>query len=444
MEKNPLSHRSLQTIHAQIERLEAIDLRAVSINELKPLIKELVKGFPIIKATFPLKTTYRARKADQSDLVQASQNLFSNVSQLWYPPKEYITKLGRLNKIGEQIFYCCNNLDTALIEVRPEVGDVVTILECQLREDHVPIAMLWGMFEYAYRNHPGGDLANLRSKFLTKKEDEDKYLVIHSFLEKKFTQLVEPGHEHNYKITVAIAEWLMGDEFIDIGEQRPPADGISYESIAWYQGSNLALKPDAADRLYEAISAQVFYVTQKTSPMELQAQLLTQSNSIESDGTIKWDYGLLYHNRGSLRRELGDNKGAIDDSMLAITFGRTDALVYQNIGYARGNLGDYAGEEEALTEAVRLGASNKEIFSRRGLDRYWQGKYADAVSDLAEAIARDVDDPRTFFARGIARYYLGDYNGAFDDFLEAVQKGMDEPIVYQLMAEANLRRNSNA
>ncbi|WP_035371776.1 tetratricopeptide repeat protein, partial [Dolichospermum circinale] len=69
---------------------------------------------------------------------------------------------------------------------------------------------------------------------------------------------------------------------------------------------------------------------------------------------INPNFAEAYYNRGSVRSELGDKPGAIDDFNLAIKINPNDAKAYGNRGIVYYQLGDKQKAREDLQRAAQL------------------------------------------------------------------------------------------
>jgi hypothetical protein len=225
--------------------------------------------------------------------------LFENARQLWWPPPEHITERGRLNKVGQSIFYCSDREDTAVLEKRPEQGEILTILECDLIDPNVqPFIAEVGIHEHPGRLNPkyGGTPPeqDIQLKDFTRREGiQETSPLLRQFLVDEFQRIVEPGHDYEYKITIAIAEILINEpELVDIKGNVVPdkgIDGLCYPSIAAdSKGVNVALKTEAADRLYKPISCKVCRVEEVKDIAYYVLGELISSESVAGDGTINW------------------------------------------------------------------------------------------------------------------------------------------------------------
>jgi hypothetical protein len=274
-----LTQISLNQIHDQIKELESLDRQSITIDELKHKISRLMKGHTVRPRKIVAKNIFRARKTPQN-------RLFNKVNELWYPPTHLTTRYGRCNNINTTIFYCSDRESTAILELRPDIGDYLTILKCRLKDsNNLPYVQELGLPEFTAKYNPqlGGTILEnsaLGKAYWQNQENEVKNLAIRSFLVKEFIQNVVAGNEDQYKISVAISEILMSNDAFD---------GICYPSIATqHQGTNLALKPTSADRLYQPSDCWVILVEEEIAPLDYEVRRINKTRSIKPNGVIEW------------------------------------------------------------------------------------------------------------------------------------------------------------
>lgn len=245
-----------------------------------------MNGYSCLTRIIETEYAYRAR-------INSSEKFFKNVNQLWYPPSSKIKKYGRLNRPGQSLFYIAASENTAILEMRPQKGDILTILRCKLiNSNNKPHVMELGGAE-KFSQHKIKSTVNLLENthggksFFESNENIEKNLAIRSFLAREFTRIVDRGEEHKFKITVAIADILMSSNKID---------GVEYPSIAgdvekWKGGMNMALKPSIADRLYQADHCWISKVEE--TPKEridgnFAMRCIGTAKSISNSGKITW------------------------------------------------------------------------------------------------------------------------------------------------------------
>jgi len=255
---------------------------------------KLIYGFPIIKTRFPQQTVFRARKmspAGRRQLQKYITNPFSNVEELWYPPKGRITNYGRANSIGEQVFYCSTTEACTVAEVRPDIGDVVTILECELMTENPPIVQAWGLTAFAIEEKSDGKMAAKLLNFLDGSDNLQKFKLINEYVDQEFTKIVPQGAEYKYKISIVLFELLMQKKFYDLDDGIGKSDGLAYQSIAWQSGVNLAIRPESIDRLYRPRSCRMLVIANKaTDPLRFEWRLVNEARRFLDSGSIEWKW----------------------------------------------------------------------------------------------------------------------------------------------------------
>ena len=63
--------------------------------------------------------------------INPKEDLFENVKELWWPPPQYVRR-GRCNDDGQPVFYYSDSEETAIIEKKPNKGELLTVLTSEL------------------------------------------------------------------------------------------------------------------------------------------------------------------------------------------------------------------------------------------------------------------------------------------------------------------------
>jgi len=226
------------------------------------------------------RSVFRARKNE-------GELLFDEVKQLWTPPADR-TKLNRANINAEPVFYCSTELENAVFELKPGVGDIVTVLRADLKGNVSPRLISLGIWELAQRYGVaiGGEPTDLLDKFFGHDGDSRrKVQLIDAFLVEEFTRVVPEGDEYRYlyKITAAIAQWCYRLSCLD-----GPVDGIVYPSMqSGGVGACIALLPGSVNRLFRASACSVMEIIDASSNSALKTRQ-GEAKSISEDGRIEW------------------------------------------------------------------------------------------------------------------------------------------------------------
>ena len=283
-----------RSVVKRIHALTCLDLHRIPVDKLERQMRELLgAGYVSRPLLINAPDVYRARKNNETP--------FTNVkAELWWPEPKYVTKRGRCNEAGHPVFYCANSEDTAVIEMQPEVGDVLTVLKCSLvSANSQPMVMTVGIHDFIAKSNPryGGtppELDIAQQTFLQREGISETNPLLNSYLSKELVRKVAANDEDNYKATSTITKILLEtpDLFNDDGTAAPSReiDGLAYPSIRTDKlGVNLALKTTVADILYKPESCVVYRVTEKRDKNHYEVGTLLQSTSIAFDGTITWD-----------------------------------------------------------------------------------------------------------------------------------------------------------
>ncbi|QQE63640.1 hypothetical protein GFS31_03080 [Leptolyngbya sp. BL0902] len=178
------------------------------------------------------------------------------------------------------------------------------------------------------------------------------------------------------------------------------------------------------------------------------------------------DYAEAYVNRGTLRHEMGDDQGAIDDytavltlypalqdraynqTLVGLSLAKLDhtsredpsrnlrfrlADLYDSRGHLHAQMGDLAEANADYTLALRFNPRSGHLLANRGRVLSRQGQYQAALADFDAALALSTEDALVYCDRGYAHYFLGAWEQALADFNQALALNPD-------LAEAYLGR----
>lgn len=188
-----------------------------SVATTRKRIEEFYWAYNLVTAQVDKRIIYRVRKitADEPHL---------NFNDVWFPPLHKIKCIGRANDIGETMFYGAFDPLTAIAESRISAGEKYSLALFEIKPVKTHDSIVIREAELIARQNP-----------------ELSYFGIElsKFMVREFTRVVEPGFEHLYRRSCALAQLLL---------ETPHKDSLIYPSIQNPDGINIALKPDAAVR----------------------------------------------------------------------------------------------------------------------------------------------------------------------------------------------------
>jgi hypothetical protein len=273
--KEILKIKAKEIIHEEIEKLREIhSKKETPFEAVKASFSSFMNGHSRVPYKISIPEVFRARKN--------SINLdFTDINELWYPNwddiDKYKHKYGRCNNLGESIFYCSNDFDTTIIECRPQVDEIITVVNLKIDEEcHSMKLQPIGINELIKLPHGVGETfqnyyANLKSS-----GNYDKNLLIDSFLNEIFTEKIESIDEWKYKSSASISSILLFDDH----------EGIIYPSTSLKaKGANFALKPQIPDRYFKLATGSMYKII-GVGNNSCELQLIKILDSVENDKSI--------------------------------------------------------------------------------------------------------------------------------------------------------------
>jgi hypothetical protein len=261
------SQLDLQAIRAAIETVRDLDLVNVSIDDIKlalaPIIEGRIVNAPVLNVGTPV---WRARKISKP----------SHIRDLSYPPA-HLAPIGRANRVGLPVLYCSASREGALFEVTPTVGDTVAFAQWKttapLLANHVGYSRDTFSRLGSHRTH---------GSFTDRPLEEPggpEHGEITDFFATTFAQRIAPTEPHFYKISIALAEMLGGQDLFN---------GLIYPTIAMRANSdNVAVKSLFADQHLQFVRTE-FVRVDEVRESGFEAMGLDIATHIAGDGTIVW------------------------------------------------------------------------------------------------------------------------------------------------------------
>jgi hypothetical protein len=276
-----MSHNT-KLLKKKINEFKNLDILTTSIEDYKTSLMEIMKGYRCWTFYLGDQYFYRAR-------INKKDKLFTNVSELYYPKPEDIKTQGRMNRVGVPLFYLAASHQTALLEVRPKKGDILTIIRYKLKntDDRLHLMEL-GVAETQFQHNLEKtynivENTMLRNKFKNKEAMEIN-LMIRSFIASELMKIIPQREEYRYNKTIAIYEILTKSDEID---------GVLYPSIA---GDGLrrsgatcvAINPNSANNLFKPVVAMLTAVENINAKSEYEMNC-TKNSKLIVDENIIWE-----------------------------------------------------------------------------------------------------------------------------------------------------------
>lgn len=246
-----------------MEEIRALRLEHTTIENLLALLEPILRGYAVEAPRFESGITlFRSRICGKP----------GNINDLWAPPP-HLTPLGRVNRSGSPVLYCCTSRGAPFFESRPREGETVAIAR-------------WITTAPLLVNHVGYSKATFNAFASVRQQAgwgprpaNHPNEAVSNFLAKIFTRIVPAGSEHEYKLSVAIAEKLFADDIFD---------GLLYPTVAMRANAdNFALKLRYANdnlRFQKAEYARI----ERVRDFAFDITWLDTATELEEDGAIRW------------------------------------------------------------------------------------------------------------------------------------------------------------
>ncbi len=181
-----------------------------------------------------------------------------HIDKLKYPPSKYITKYGRANLKHQSVFYGTFHPMTAIKEMKPEVGDLITISEWKTKSENDSLVTC-----PIFMKQPKDGTINMRlletyNSFkldLKRFPPEISKLIyeIHAFYANCFAREIKTNNNQGYIYTALLADKIFNHYEGGI------VDAILYPSTKEdLRTENIAIKKDSFDNKY-----RLFKTTEK-------------------------------------------------------------------------------------------------------------------------------------------------------------------------------------
>jgi len=129
---------------------------------------------------------------------------------------------------------------------------------------------------------------------------------------------------------------------------------------------------------------------------------------------------LAYYNRGTIKINSGDNQGALNDFVVAISLCPTYTEAYYNSGNAKYALGNLQGAVDDFTHALTIDPLYVAAWVNRGNIEAGCGDNAHALSDFTKALTIDTMLVETYSNIGVIKANTGDFEGALSFYAKAI------------------------
>ena len=261
-----------------------------SINEANiEWIKEYFKNVTLLTSLAYKQKISTFRRVTINSKVVGDNVRISDVKYLKQPPKELVKRYGRANNIQESVLYATFDPITALSEMRPNIGDLITVSTWKLKTDYD--LTITPIFKNSTKDGIIHNEVSMRASIeynkVLKQYDEQlrKQLdIILQFVADCFNKEVEDTNHYDYYLSSHYANRIFWEL------QNGEIEAILYPSVRQSLTlTNIAMKPDIFENNYEIEKVEEGIVTQ--IPSKTSSGWLMNGTGYSKeflDGQIQW------------------------------------------------------------------------------------------------------------------------------------------------------------
>ena len=261
-----------KAIETAIYSLAKVSYSTTSIEDLESMLTPLFTG---LKHEVP-------RYQPGVELYRGTDlgNKPVSISEVHCPPEEKITKMGRLNRVGESVFYGATARNVPFFELKRQPGQYICISR-------------WISTKQMILNHVGFSdecrailnsnrpLENLYQFIEATQGFGDINKKVYDFISYAFSRRVLESENEYYKLTNAIGRKLLGKNGL--------LSGILYPTIAMSgNADNIVLEKDFANQAL-ALKSVEFICIKSAQSQKYKIDVIDTATVFEADGTIKWN-----------------------------------------------------------------------------------------------------------------------------------------------------------
>ncbi|MBO2647710.1 hypothetical protein I6M45_21740 [Shewanella algae] len=260
-----------RNIRNSISKLERMSFKDVNESYIRKVVNDLMIGYKVQAPAYnPPLTIYRGRICEKPN----------SISELSYPPKKYVSELGRGNEIGQPMFYGATHSHVPFYELRCKPGDTIAL-------------STWRTSSKLILNHVGFS-DEIQDQLESKRDLNEIYdfvkatrnygelnEMVHEYLAYLFSRPIQDGNEKvEYKLTSSIANLMMHSSEIN---------GLMYPTIQMFgNADNILLKPEYVDENLDFVNVEFIEVNESNKDGFSINRIDSATALTSTNGALNW------------------------------------------------------------------------------------------------------------------------------------------------------------
>lgn len=264
----------LKSLEVLWSKIESVDFELPA--ELEKVIRTFIDSkFQIPEISFKKVYPSFERLTVNKRLPENDNTRINRIKYLYNPPAKYIRSYGRANLRNQSIFYATFLTPTAIDELKPEEGDLITISTWNIlnNEESLHVFPIFLPEEVGLYKKLAGIVEPTKAAELSLKYEEllKSYsdaegrviLGLQKFISNCFSKRIRPQNNNQYVVTASLANKLLYTMF------DGTLEAITYPSVQDSTGvDNIAMKPSVLSQKYALSKVMEYRVLKNTTDIK--------------------------------------------------------------------------------------------------------------------------------------------------------------------------------
>jgi len=262
-------------------RIESLDQKLPPF--LEGATRDIMSGLKILPLTFNKCFPSFCRITVNKRVLDGENSRIAETKWLGCKPAKKVDSYGRMNLIGQSMLYGTFSVPTAVNELQPEIGDLVTLSEWTLKHPNTEL-IVYPIFWNMRQDKGYFQILNQYRKFIARfeKDIQGIFDTQMQFIADVMSKRISRENNNTYVFTASIANRIL---YIEMNGET---EAIIYPSVKdTCKMDNIAIKPVSFDEKYKLKSVREYQI--QVNSDELKMNLVTGQSSIFENGQIIWN-----------------------------------------------------------------------------------------------------------------------------------------------------------
>lgn len=200
-----------------------------------------------------------------------------------YPPANK-ARVGRLNDAGSPCFYSAGRIETALLEIEAQEGQLIQLAGFKIAPDEIVQFILIGEYTYVHKTGyvrlTGVDPDGTIKRIINSMSPEDAIATI--YIDRFFANILSDPHARHsgYMLSRALGAELQS--------RIKSADGIAFPSVRDPGGFNYAVRPEPSDRVFRNVACAIASIGRNRRYNLIEHEVIGCADGLDDEENFVW------------------------------------------------------------------------------------------------------------------------------------------------------------